>query len=83
MAVEATQLDDLAVQFKAMVGEPGLAKTEVTGVLVEQLCSAAQANAGGVEVAIFHAPQLDSAKIFKMHGVRNRIAGSARSGHRL
>ena len=68
VTIEAAQLDDFAVQFEAVIGELGFAKAEAAGVFVQHLRAAAQADAGGVEIAVFQLPELDSAKLVEMNG---------------
>ena len=75
MAVESAQLDDLAVQFEAVIGKLGLAKAEAAGVFVQKLGTVVEAHAHRVKIAFLHTPQLDSAEIFKVQRVCDRFGG--------
>src|SRR5271165_155852 len=74
MTVEPAQLDDLAVELEAVIGELGFAEAETAGVFVHYLRSAAQPHPRRVEVSLFHVPQSDSAQTLNMCRMCDRLA---------
>ena len=81
VAVEAAQLDDLAVQLEAVVGELRLAKARPASVLVDQPRPVEQAHADLVEVRLRQVPQPDGSELVQVDGVRDRLARSGRGRH--
>src|SRR5208283_895133 len=77
VTVQSAELDDLAIQLEAVVGELSLAKTKAARISVQQLRSAAQAHSSGIEVALFQIPQADSTQTLKMQRMRNGFARRA------
>ena len=83
MPIESAQLDDFAVQLEAVIGELGFAEAEAAGVFVEELRSATQANASGVEIAVLEIPELDAAELIEVNGMRDRFGWRRRDGGSL
>ncbi len=73
MTIEPAQLDDLAVQLEAVIGELGLTEGETAGVFVHDLRSAAQAHPGRVEVSFLQIPQSDSVQTLKVCRMCDRL----------
>src|SRR5580693_7116478 len=63
VAIQPSQLDDLAVELEAMIGELGLAEAEAARIFVEQLRSVVEANARGIQLAFLHVPESNSAQM--------------------
>ena len=64
MTVQAAQLDHLAVQFEAAVGELSLAEPEPAEILVNNLFPSEQADACVIKVPMLEIPKFDGGKIF-------------------
>ena len=78
VTIEAAQLDDRAVQCKAVVGKLRLAKASGTAVVIHQLSPAEQPNVDGVEIGMGEVPEIDVGKVVEMNGVRRRLCSSFR-----
>ena len=62
MPIESTQLDLLTIEFKAVIGEAGIAKAETALVFVDDRVALLKANHHGVQVRAFQVPFLNRAK---------------------
>ena len=61
MAVQAVQLDDLAVEREAMVGEHGFSEANAAGVFVDGRAVFQELNVDGVELGVLEIPEVDFA----------------------
>src|SRR6202007_3059082 len=59
MAIQSTQLDDLAVEGEAVIGEGSLAESYAAGVLIDDLAGAEKLHVHGVELRPVELPELD------------------------
>ncbi len=66
MAIESAQLDDLAIQLEAVIGELCFAESETARVFVDDLVVSQQTNMNGVKISLLEAPQLDVTQLLKM-----------------
>src|SRR5690348_10241556 len=81
--IKPSQLDDLTVEFKAVIGELGFAETESAGILVKDLRSVTQANSGRIQIPFFKFPEIDSGEMLKPQRMGQRFARRAGRRHLL
>ena len=65
MAVQAAQLDDLAIQFESVIGELRLPKTDPPRILVDGLRPFHQPHMNRIQIRRRQVPQFDPAQIFQ------------------
>jgi hypothetical protein len=78
VAIQPSQLDDLAVELEAMIGELGLAEAEAARIFVEQLRSVAEAHARGIQLVVLEIPQSDSVEMVEPQCMWQRFGGRGR-----
>ena len=61
MSIKPAQLDDLAIEFKTMIGELRLSKADPARIFIEQVFASQQPYVHGVQTWIREIPQLDRA----------------------
>src|SRR5581483_3380592 len=77
--IQTTELDDLAVQFEAVVGKLRLAEAETAGVFIKHLGPAAQAYPRLIQSALVQIPQRDSLQALEAHAVSHGLICRART----
>src|SRR3954471_15796716 len=83
MSIQATQLDDLAVEFETVICELGFAESEPPVILIQDFIAAAQPHTSRIQISFLQIPQADSLQAIEAHGVRNGIADRSGSRQRL
>jgi len=62
VAIESAQLDDLSIQFEAVIGETRFAETDSAGGSNRSHARAHKAHVYGVQIRILQVPQFDRAE---------------------
>src|SRR5262249_14170238 len=73
MTIQPAQLDYLAIQFEAMIGELGITKADRASDLIDLPRSTPECHVHLVEVGMLEIPQLDRGKVRKVNRVHGRI----------
>jgi len=80
MAIQSSELDDLAVEFETVVSEFGVTEADAAVILIDKLRTPQKADVDGVEIVIIEIPKLDAAQTVEVAGVDDGVGGSLSLG---